>query len=68
MGSCGTMATPEVGAVARLLTVGVLLDVGRGAIALRAGRNTVVGVVGLVIARAGNLVALCSTADVLGVA
>lgn len=61
------MAAPEVRAVARLLTVGILLDIGRGAGALGAGRNTAVGVVGLVITRAGNLVALCSTANVPGV-
>lgn len=51
-----------------LLTVGVFLGVGRGASALGAGRYTLVGVVGLVVAGARHLEACGDTADVLGVA
>jgi hypothetical protein len=58
----------EVGAVALLLTVGVLLGVGRRASALGAGSDTAVGVVGLVVAGAGDVVALSNAADVVGIA
>jgi hypothetical protein len=54
----------EVGAVALLLTVGVLLGVGRRASALGAGSDTAVGVVDLGLVGAGNLVALGDTAGV----
>ena len=64
MGGCCTVAAPEVGAVARLLAVGVLLGVGRRAGALRTGRDTAVCVVGLVVTGARDLVALGSAADV----
>jgi hypothetical protein len=57
-----------VRAVALLLTVGVLLGVGGRASALGAGSDTAVGVVGIVIAGAGDMVALRNAAHVVGVA
>lgn len=63
-GSRGAIATPEVGAVAGLLAVGVLLGVSRRSGALRAGGNTAVGVVGLVVARAGDVPTLGDAAGV----
>jgi hypothetical protein len=53
-----------VRAVALLLTVGILLGVGGRASALGAGSDTAVGVVGLVVAGAGDVVALSNAADV----
>lgn len=68
LSGCRTMATtPEVRAEAGLLTVGIPLDIGRGTSALGTSRNTAIGVVGLVVAGTGNLVAFCSTADIPGV-
>lgn len=65
--SCtAAVAAPEVRAVAGLLTIGVLLSISWGAIALWAGSNTVVGVICLVIAGAGHMVALGCAADILG--
>ena len=57
----------EVRAVAALLAVGVLLGLIGGTGALGASGNALVGVVGLAVAGAGNLVALGDTANVLGV-
>lgn len=63
--SCTTAtATPEVRLVAGLLTLGVLLNVGRRASTLGTGRDTVVGVIYLVIAGAGHAVALGCAADI----
>jgi hypothetical protein len=65
VGGCGTaISAPEVGAVARLLTVGVFLSIGRGAGTLGASRDTAVCVVGLAVAWTRNVVALGSAADV----
>lgn len=64
----GTGGREEVRAVALLLTVGVLLGVGGRASALGAGSDTAIGVVGLVVAGAGDVVALSNTADVGGLA
>jgi hypothetical protein len=66
LGGRGTVATPEVGAVAGLLAVGVLLGVGGRPGALGAGGDTAVGVVGLVVAGAGNVPALGDAAGVCG--
>lgn len=66
MGGRGTIATPEVGAVAGLLAVGVLLCVGGRTGALGACGDTAVGVVGLVVAGAGNVPALGNAAGVSG--
>lgn len=52
-------------AVAGLLAIRVLLDVGRGAGALGACRNAAIGVVGLVVTGTRNVEAFCSTANVL---
>jgi hypothetical protein len=53
-----------MGVEARLLAVGVPLGVSRRASALGAGRDTAICVVGFVVAGAGNMVALGSTAGV----
>lgn len=66
--SRGASGWEEVGAVALLLTVGVLLGVGGRASALGAGSDTAVGVIGLVVAGAGDMVALSNAADVVGIA
>lgn len=58
----------EVRAVAGLLTVGKLLGVGGRAIALGAGGDAFVGVVGLAVARAGDFVAGGDAAAVRDVA
>lgn len=55
-------------AVAILFTVGVLLGVGGRASTLGASSDTAVGVVGLVVAGAGDLVALRNAADISGFA
>lgn len=63
--SCTTaIATPEVRVVAGLLTLGILLDVGWRASALGTGRDTVVGVIYLVIVGTGHMVALGCAADI----
>lgn len=51
-------------AVAALLAIRVLLDVGRGAGSLGACRNAAIGVVGLAITGTGNVEAFRSTANV----
>lgn len=67
--SCtATVAAPEVGVIARLLTLGILLGVGRRAVTLRAGRDTLVGVIYLVIAGTGYMVALGCAADICCIA
>lgn len=63
-----TGSREEVRAVALLLTVSVLLGVSRRACALGAGSDTAVGVVGLVVTGAGDVVALSNAADVGGIA
>ena len=70
MGGSGSTASgrEEVRAVALLFTVGELLGVGGRARALGAGSDTAVGVVGLVVAGAGDVVALSNAADVVRVA
>ena len=70
VGSSGNGASgrEEVRAVALLLTVGVLLSVGGSASALRASSDTAVGVVGLAVAGARDLVALSNAADISGLA
>jgi len=70
VGGSGSTASgrEEVRAVALLFTVGELLGVGGRAGALGAGSDTAVGVVGLVVARAGDVVALSNAADVVRVA
>ena len=70
VGGSGSTASgrEEVRAVALLFTVGELLGVGGRARALGAGSDTAVGVVGLVVARAGDVVALSNAADVVRVA
>lgn len=57
-----------MGAVAGLLTVGELLSVGGRAVALGAGGDALVGVVGLAVARAGDFVAGGDAAAVRDVA
>lgn len=67
--SCTTaIATPEVRVVTGLLTLGVLLDVDRRASALGTGRDTVVGVIYLVIVGTGHMVALGCAADIRSLA
>lgn len=57
----------EVGVEAVLLALGVLLGIGRGTGTLGAGGNTAVGVVGLALAGARNLVAISDAATLSGV-
>lgn len=66
-GSLGTVGREEVRAVAALLAVAVLLGVLGRAVALGASSDALVGVVGLAVAGAGNLVTLGDAANVLGV-
>lgn len=67
-GCTAAVAAPEVRAVAGPLTLGVLLSVGNGASALRTGSNTLVGVICLLIAGTGHVVAAGRAADIPGFA
>lgn len=52
-------------AVAAVLASGILVGVARSARTLRARSNTADGVVGLLVARAGNVVASSNTANII---
>lgn len=67
-GCTAAVAAPEVRAVAGPLTLGILLSVSRGASALRAGSNTLIGVICLLIAGTGHVVAAGCAAYILGFA
>lgn len=67
-GRLSAVGGEEVRAVATLLAIAVLLGVLGRAVTLGAGSDALVGIVGLAVAGAGNLVALGDAANVLGVA